>query len=270
MKQYLQLVHDVLQSGDVKADRTGTGTKSIFGYQMKFDLRDGFPLATTKKVLFDSVLRELLWFIRGETNVNTLLPTRIWDAWAGPDGELGPIYGYQWRFWEQFVPDDGRPGVYKKRHIDQLANAIDMIKKTPDSRRIVVSAWNPSDIDKMALPPCHTLYQFNVAGPFLDLQLYQRSADIAVGIPFNIASYALLLQMVAQECGLSPRYFVHTLGDAHVYSNHELGLREQLSRTPTVLPTVEIAKKPFFDLKFDDFRLHGYNPAPFIKFPVAV
>lgn len=269
MKQYLEFVSHVLVNGEIKTDRTGTGTISVFGYQMRFDLRDGFPLVTTKKIVVESVVRELLWFIKGATNINDgLVPyTSIWNAWANPSGELGPIYGYQWRKWEQFLPDgDG----YSKHHLDQLSEAIRMIKETPDSRRIIVSAWNPSDIHRMALPPCHSFYQFNVANGFLDLQLYQRSADIAVGVPFNIASYALLLQMVAQECQLIPRHFVHTFGDAHIYLNHLDGLKKQLVRTPHTLPTVSIAAKPFFELEYEDISIQGYAPDGFIKFPVAV
>ncbi len=269
MKHYLELVRNVMANGERKTDRTGTGTVSIFGYQMRFDLREGFPLMTTKKIIFESVLRELLWLIKGATNIHDgLMPhTSIWNAWALDDGDLGPVYGYQWRHWEQFV---GQDGAYHKQHIDQLANAIHTIKVNPASRRIIVTAWNPSDIDKMQLPPCHAFYQFNVAGAFLDLQLYQRSADIAVGVPFNIASYALLLQMVAQECGLTARHFVHTFGDAHIYTNHVEGLNRQLERVPKSLPQVRIANKPFFDLKYEDFELVGYDPDPFIKFPVAV
>ncbi|NDC83353.1 thymidylate synthase [bacterium] len=272
MKQYLDLVRDVLANGEVKTDRTGTGTRSMFGYQMRFDLRDGFPLVTTKKIILDSVIRELLWFIKGATNIHDgLMPhSKIWNAWADDDGNLGPIYGYQWRHWNQFVPIPGTSDSYEKRHIDQLANAIHMIKTTPDSRRIIVSAWNPSDLDQMALPPCHSFFQFAVSNGCLDLQLYQRSADIAVGVPFNIASYALLLTMVAQDCHLTPRYFVHTLGDAHIYTNHVEGLRVQLDRSPKPLPKLHVPPKSVFDVHFDDIRIDGYDPHPFIKFPVAV
>jgi thymidylate synthase len=269
MKSYLDLVRHILENGEERSDRTGTGTRSVFGYQLRHDLRTGFPLLTTKKVYFSSVLKELLWFIKGATNINDGLDCKIWDAWAKPDGGLGPIYGYQWRNWEQFTlnPDTNR---YEQGHIDQLKEAIEMIKHKPDSRRIIVNAWNVADIDKMALPPCHTFFQFYVCNGHLDLQLYQRSADVAVGVPFNIASYALLLMMVAQECDLIPRYFVHTFGDAHLYLNHLEGVHEQLRREPTPLPEVRIAKKPFFELAYEDFELVGYEPQGFIKFPIAV
>lgn len=262
MHQYLSLVREVLEKGEKKEDRTGTGTLSIFGMQRKYDLREGFPLLTTKKVLFDAVLWELLWFLRGSTNINDDLKehTGIWNAWADENGELGPVYGKQWRDWET---KDGR-------HIDQIQNAIDLIKKDPNSRRIIVNAWNVGEIDKMALPPCHMFFQFYVVNGRLDCQLYQRSADIALGVPFNIASYAALMMMVAQECGLTPGIFTHTMGDAHIYSNHVEGLEEQLKRTPKKLPTLEIAKKPFWDLKFEDFKLHDYVHDEFIKFKVAV
>ncbi|NBV42423.1 thymidylate synthase [bacterium] len=269
MKSYLDMVTYVLEHGERKTDRTGTGTISVFGYQFRCDLRDGFPLLTTKKVIFDSVLKELLWFIRGATNINDGLDTAIWDAWADPNGELGPIYGYQWRKWERFRWNE-LSNTYEKSHVDQLADVIQMIKQSPDSRRLIVSAWNVADIERMALPPCHSFFQFNVSNGFLDLQLYQRSADIAVGVPFNIASYSLLLMMVAKECGLIARHFVHTFGDAHVYLNHLDGLHVQLQRTPGKLPRVEIADKPFFELEFSDFKLVDYDPQPFIKFPVAV
>ena len=271
MKSYLNLLQDILDRGDTRADRTGTGTLSIFGAQLRFDLREGFPLVTTKKVLFDAVVHELLWFIKGATNINHGLAeyTKIWNDWADEDGNLGPIYGYQWRNWEQFVVNP-ETGAYEKRHIDQLKQAIDMIKNNPDSRRIIVNAWNVADVEKMALPPCHTFFQFYVCGDYLDLQLYQRSADMALGVPFNIASYSLLLMMVAKECGLTPRYFVHTFGDAHIYSNHVEGVKEQLTRTPGDLPTVTIADKGLFDVTFDDIQLHNYSPQAFIKFPIAV
>src|SRR3989338_7556160 len=232
MKQYLELVREVLENGEQKTDRTGTGTISIFGAQKKYDLRDGFPLVTTKKVRYDAILHELLWFLRGATNINDKLTqyTPIWDPWADEKGELGPIYGYQWRKWEKFVEDRDHKGIYSKTHVDQIKNAIDMIKNNPDSRRIIVTGWNVSDIEKMALPPCHTLFQFYVVNGRLDLQLYQRSADIALGVPYNIASYSTMLMMVAQECNLTPGIFVHTLGDAHIYLNHIEGLKEQLKR----------------------------------------
>ncbi|QQR54842.1 thymidylate synthase [Candidatus Peregrinibacteria bacterium] len=262
MQQYLSLVREVLEKGEKKEDRTGTGTLSIFGMQRKYDLREGFPLLTTKKVLFDAVLWELLWFLRGSTNINDDLTqhTPIWNAWADENGELGPVYGKQWRDWEA---TDGR-------HIDQIKNVIEQIKTNPNSRRLIVNAWNVGDIDKMALPPCHMFFQFYVVNGRLDCQLYQRSADIALGVPFNIASYATLLMMVAQECDLEPGIFTHTMGDAHIYLNHVEGLEEQLTRKPKKLPMLEIAKKPFWDLKFEDFKLVGYEHDPFIKFKVAV
>ncbi|MBT4917079.1 thymidylate synthase [Candidatus Peregrinibacteria bacterium] len=271
MKQYLSLVQEVLDNGIVKTDRTGTGTISMFGEQRKYDLRDGFPMVTSKKVRFDAILRELLWFLKGSTNINDELAeyTPIWNAWAAEDGELGPIYGYQWRNWEKFEYDE-ETKTYKKGHIDQIKQVIDMIKNNPDSRRIIVNAWNVADIDKMALPPCHAFFQFNVMGDRLDLQLYQRSADIALGVPYNIASYATLLMMVAKECNLTPGIFVHTLGDAHVYSNHIEGLKEQLSRPTHDLPELHIADKPFWDLKFEDFELKNYEHEKYIKFPIAV
>ncbi len=272
MKQYLELVQEVLDNGVKREDRTGTGTISVFGAQKKYDLRDGFPMVTTKKVRYDAILRELLWFLRGSTNINDELTqyTPIWNPWADEHGELGPIYGYQWRKWEKFEEDPEQKGLYGKTHIDQIAQAIDMIKNNPDSRRIIVNAWNVADIDRMALPPCHTFFQFYVANGRLDLQLYQRSADIALGVPYNIASYSTLLMMVAQECDLTPGIFVHTLGDAHIYKNHIEGLKEQLTRTPKSLPKLKIAKKPFDELKFEDFELTDYQHDEFIKFPIAV
>jgi len=279
MKQYLDLVRHILEHGEEKKDRTGTGTISVFGYQCKYDLRDGFPLLTTKKVLFDALVYELLWFLKGSTNINDDLKqhTPIWNAWARPDGELGPIYGYQWRKWEKFVPVEGSSlekqeigQYYRKEHIDQIQNAIHLIKTNPDSRRIIVSAWNVADIEKMALPPCHAFIQFYVVNGRLDCQLYQRSADVALGVPFNIASYALLMTMVAQECNLEPGIFVHTLGDAHIYLNHVEGIKVQLERTPGALPRLELPRKKVLDYKFEDFKLVGYQPAAFIKFPIAV
>jgi thymidylate synthase len=259
VKQYLDLVRFVLDHGEERADRTGTGTLSVFGMQTKYDLREGFPLLTTKKVLFDAVVHELLWFLRGSTNIHDGLAehTSIWNPWADATGELGPIYGYQWRNW-------GGTGI------DQIERAIDAIKSDPCSRRILVSAWNVSDLDRMRLPPCHLLFQFYVCRGRLDLQLYQRSADIALGVPFNIASYALLLTMVAQECGLEPGIFTHTLGDAHVYVNHIEGLRQQLAREPYPLPRVQIARKAVDAIEFADVELVGYRHHPFIKFPIAV
>lgn len=259
MKQYLELVQDILENGEERSDRTGTGTLSIFGTQTKYDLREGFPLLTTKKVLFKGVVHELLWFLRGATNINDGLTqhTPIWDAWADEDGELGPIYGYQWRNW-------GGTGI------DQIQRAIDLIKTEPSSRRIIVNAWNVGDLERMALPPCHAFFQFYVVNGRLDCQLYQRSADVALGVPFNIASYALLMIMVAQECELEPGIFTHTLGDAHVYLNHVDGLREQLTREPLPRPRVEVARKPFNEIEFEDIQLLDYEHHPFIKFPIAV
>lgn len=271
MQQYLDLVEEILKNGEQKKDRTGTGTISIFGAQKKYDLREGFPILTTKKVRYDGVLRELLWLLRGSTNINDDLKqhTPIWNAWADENGELGPIYGYQWRKWEKFTADPNTNN-YKKSHIDQIQNALDMIKKNPDSRRIIVSAWNVADLDQMKLPPCHAFFQFYIVNGRLDLQLYQRSADIALGVPFNIASYSTLLQMVAQECGLTPGIFTHTLGDAHIYLDHVEGLKLQLTRKPKPPPKLKIAKKPFWDLKYEDFELVDYNYDPFIKFKVSV
>jgi len=260
MRPYLDLLRTVLAEGERRTDRTGTGTIGIFGAQTRYDLRDGFPLVTTKKVLFPAVVRELLWFLRGSTNIHDGLHehTPIWDAWADEHGELGPIYGYQWRNW-------GGQGI------DQIQQAIDTIKKDPTSRRIIVSAWNVADLPRMRLPPCHAFFQFHVGdGDVLDCQLYQRSADLALGVPFNIASYALLQSMIAQECGLTARHFVHTLGDAHVYLNHVEGLKIQLGREPLPLPKLVMAPKPTLELQFDDIALEGYQHHPFIKFPVAV
>lgn len=271
MKQYLELIQEVLEHGEKREDRTGIGTIALFGMQKKYDLREGFPLVTTKKILFDAVIRELLWFLRGATNIHDDLAehTPIWNPWADANGELGPIYGYQWRKWPKHERDDVT-GRCKVTHIDQIQNAIDLIKENPSSRRIIVSAWNVADLDKMALPPCHLLFQFHVAGNRLDLQLYQRSCDLALGVPFNITSYSALLMMVARECNLTPGIFTHTLGDAHIYLNHIEGLREQLKRTPRRLPQLAIAKKTFWDLKFEDFTLKNYVHDEFIKFPIAI
>ena len=260
MRAYLDLVRHVLEHGERRSDRTGTGTVSLFGAQARFDLREGFPLLTTKKVLFAAVVRELLWFLRGSTNVREDLTqhTPIWDAWADENGDLGPIYGVQWRSW-------GGRGV------DQIAEALRLIREQPDSRRILVSAWNVADLPRMRLPPCHALFQFSVReGRRLDLQLYQRSADLALGVPFNIASYALLLQIMAQQSGLQPGVFVHTFGDVHIYANHLDGLREQLRREPLPPPSVRIADKPWQELRFEDFELVGYRHHAFIRFEVAV
>ena len=264
MKQYLDLLRHVRDNGTIKTDRTGTGTKSVFGYQMRFNLADGFPLLTTKKLHLKSIIYELLWFLNGDTNVKYLQEhgVRIWNEWADTDGSLGHIYGYQWRSW----PD------YKGGHIDQISRVIDDIKHTPDSRRLMVSAWNVADLDNMNLPPCHTLFQFYVADGRLSLQLYQRSADIFLGVPFNIASYALLLMMVAQVTGLEAGDFVHTLGDAHIYTNHFEQVEEQLSRTPRKLPRMLINPdvKDIFGFNYEDFTLEGYDPWPHIKAQVSV
>jgi thymidylate synthase len=264
MKQYLQLLEQILADGVRKDDRTGTGTLSVFGRQMRFDLSDGFPLLTTKKLHLRSIIYELLWFLRGDTNVAYLQQhgVRIWNEWAGADGSLGHIYGFQWRSW---------PG-YEGDSIDQISRAVDQIRHTPDSRRILVSAWNVGDLENMNLPPCHVLFQFYVAGGKLSLQMYQRSADVFLGLPFNIASYALLLQMMAQVCGLLPGEFVHTLGDAHIYCNHLEQVNLQLTRKPGRLPVMEInpAVSSIFDFTCEDFRLTGYNPHPHIPGDVAV
>lgn len=264
MKQYLRLLSDILENGTDKSDRTGTGTRSIFGYQMRFNLEEGFPLVTTKKLHLKSIIHELLWFLKGDTNVRYLQENgvRIWNEWAGPDGELGHIYGYQWRSW----PD------YKGGFIDQISEAINTIKTNPDSRRIIVSAWNVADIPNMNLPPCHAFFQFYVADGRLSLQLYQRSADSFLGVPFNIASYALLLMMVAQVTGLRAGDFVHTLGDAHLYLNHLDQARLQLSRDPRPLPRMVLNPevKNIFDFKYEDFTLEDYNPHPHIKADVSV
>jgi thymidylate synthase len=264
MKQYLELMRHVRDTGVRKQDRTGTGTLSVFGQQMRFDLSEGFPLVTTKKCHLKSIIHELLWFLSGETNISYLQDNgiRIWNEWADDNGNLGPVYGYQWRSWPAA---DGR-------HIDQISQVIDQIRNTPDSRRIIVSAWNVGEIDNMALPPCHMLFQFYVADGKLSCQLYQRSADIFLGVPFNIASYALLTMMIAQVCDLAPGDFVHTLGDAHLYTNHLEQADEQLSRTPYPLPVMKInpGVKSIFDFKFDDFELVGYEAHPHIKAAVAV
>jgi thymidylate synthase len=264
MRQYLELMEHVLADGVEKRDRTGTGTVSTFGYQMRFDLSDGFPLLTTKKLHLKSIVHELLWFLAGDTNVKYLNDhgVSIWNDWADEHGELGPVYGRQWRSWP--APDGGA--------IDQIANVVGMIRRNPDSRRLIVSAWNPADVDKMALPPCHCLFQFYVAKGALSCQLYQRSADIFLGVPFNIASYALLTMMVAQVTGLKPGTFIHTFGDAHLYLNHLEQARLQLSRAPRALPTMRInpAVKDIFSFRFEDFTLEGYEPHPHIKAAVAV
>lgn len=271
MQEYLDSVQYILDNGEEKRDRTGTGTISVFGTQTKYDLRKGFPLVTTKKVLFSAVVRELLWFLKGSTNINDELTqyTPIWDAWADKDGELGPVYGYQWRKWDCYRKDPVT-GELKLSHLDQIQLAIDTIKKNPDSRRIIVNAWNAGEVDRMKLPPCHMMFQFYVINGRLDCQLYQRSADTALGVPFNIASYALLMIMIAQECNLTPGIFTHTIGDAHIYLNHIEGLKVQLARKPLAPPIVTVEKKPFWDIKFEDIKLLNYEHHPFIKFPVAV
>jgi thymidylate synthase len=264
MKQYHDLMKHVLEVGAKKEDRTGTGTISVFGYQMRFDLAEGFPLLTTKKLHTKSIIHELLWFLKGETNIKYLKENgvSIWDEWADSEGNLGPVYGYQWRNWPK--RDGGK--------IDQITQVIEMIKKTPDSRRLIVSAWNVADIENMKLPPCHAFFQFYVADGKLSCQLYQRSADIFLGVPFNIASYALLTLMVAQVCGLKPGEFIHTLGDAHLYSNHIEQAKLQLTRDFRPLPQLKINPdvKSIFDFKFEDFSLENYDPHPHIKAVVAV
>ncbi len=264
MRQYLDLMQHVLDQGVRKGDRTGTGTQSVFGYQMRFDLGQGFPLLTTKKVHLRSIIHELLWFLRGDTNIRYLRENgvTIWDEWADENGELGPVYGSQWRSWPSA---DGR-------HIDQIGAVLREIRENPNSRRLIVSAWNVAEIDRMALPPCHAFFQFYVADGKLSCQLYQRSADIFLGVPFNIASYALLTLMVAQVTGLKPGDFIHTLGDAHLYSNHVEQARAQLARAPRPLPSMRLNPdvRAIFDFRFDDFELLNYDPHPAIKAPVAV
>jgi len=264
MKQYHDLMKHILENGVEKGDRTGTGTKSVFGHQMRFDLSDGFPVITTKKLHLKSIIHELLWFLQGDTNIKYLKDNgvRICDDWADDEGNLGPVYGYQWRNWP-----DGKGGT-----IDQIEKLIDQIKNNPNSRRLIVSAWNVADVDNMALPPCHTFFQFYVANGKLSCQLYQRSADVFLGVPFNIASYALLVLMVAQVCGLAPGEFVHTFGDAHLYSNHFEQANLQLTRDLRPLPTMKLNPdvKDIFDFKFEDFELVGYDPHPHIKGAVAV
>ncbi len=271
MRQYHDLCKFILAQGEKKEDRTGTGTLSVFGYQSRYDLRDGFPIVTTKKILFSAVVRELLWFLKGSTNINEGLKefTPIWNSWAQENGELGPIYGYQWRKWEKFVKDE-KEGSYHKEHVDQITGVIEQIKINPNSRRHIISAWNVADIDRMALPPCHTFFQFYVCNGRLDCHLYQRSADVALGVPFNISSYALLLSMVAAECNLIPGVFIHTLGDAHIYLNHIQGIQTQLTRTCKTLPRLKLAKKKVLDFTFEDIELIDYQHDAFIKFPIAV
>lgn len=264
MKQYLDLLQHIKDNGNFKADRTGTGTYSVFGYQMRFDLSEGFPVLTTKKLHLRSIIYELLWFLKGESNIQYLKDNKvsIWDEWADENGDLGPVYGKQWRKWECA---DGSV-------VDQISNLIHQIKKNPDSRRLIVSAWNVADIEKMKLPPCHVLFQFYVSNGEISCQLYQRSADVFLGVPFNIASYALLLMMIAQVCDLKPKHFIHTFGDVHIYSNHMEQVDLQLSRTPKTLPTMNINPnvKSIFDFTYEDFELVNYNPDPHIKGVVAV
>jgi thymidylate synthase len=264
MRQYLELLRHVLEDGSDRGDRTGTGTRSVFGYQMRFDLADGFPVTTTKKLHLKSIIHELLWFLKGDTNIRYLHEhgVTIWDEWADENGDLGPVYGAQWRSWP--APDG--------RRIDQIDNLLRQIRTTPNSRRLIVSAWNPAEVDDMALPPCHCLFQFYVAEGRLSCQLYQRSADIFLGVPFNIASYALLTMMVAQVSGLKPGEFIHTLGDAHLYANHFEQAREQLSRTPKALPTMWLnpAVKDLFQFRYEDFRLENYVADATIRAPIAV
>ncbi|MBQ6437077.1 MAG: thymidylate synthase [Bacteroidales bacterium] len=264
MKQYLDLLRHIRENGTFKEDRTGTGTQSVFGYQMRFNLADGFPLLTTKKVHLKSIIYELLWFIAGDTNIKYLKDhgVSIWDEWADENGDLGPVYGHQWRSFP--TPDGG--------HVDQLKNVVEQLKKNPDSRRHIVCAWNPAEVDQMALPPCHTLFQFYVADGRLSCQLYQRSADVFLGVPFNIASYALLTLMMAQVCGYEPGDFVHTFGDVHIYKNHFDQVALQLSREPRKLPTMRLNpdRKDLFEFQYEDFTLEGYDPWPAIKAPVAV
>ncbi len=264
MQQYLDLMRHVLAHGSEKTDRTGTGTRSVFGWQMRFDLAQGFPLLTTKKLHLRSIIHELLWFLKGDTNIRYLKENgvRIWDEWADENGNLGPVYGHQWRHW---TTADGR-------EVDQIVQLVEGLKKNPDSRRHIVSAWNPGDVDRMALPPCHALFQFYVADGKLSCQLYQRSADIFLGVPFNIASYALLTLMLAQVCGYKPGDFVHTLGDAHLYSNHLEQAQLQLSRETRPLPTMRLNPEvtDLFAFRYEDFTLEGYDPHPHIPAPVAV
>jgi thymidylate synthase len=264
MQAYLDLLRHVLDKGTQKTDRTGTGTISVFGAQLRFDLQAGFPLVTTKKVHLKSIIHELLWFLKGDTNIRYLKENgvSIWDEWAREDGDLGPVYGYQWRSWPTA---DGR-------HVDQITQVLEQLKKNPDSRRMIVSAWNVADLDKMALMPCHAFFQFYVADGKLSCQLYQRSADMFLGVPFNIASYALLTMMMAQICGLKAGDFVHTFGDTHIYLNHLAQVKEQLSRTPRPLPRMLLnpAVRDLFAFRYDDFTLEGYDPHPAIKAPVAV
>lgn len=280
MQQYLDLLKLILNEGVARSDRTGVGTLSVFGPQMRFDLQKGFPLITTKKIFLKGVIHELLWFLKGDTNVKYLQDhgVRIWDEWANEVGDLGPIYGAQWRSWTYYEPEEGRqegtvwvPASYKKKVIDQITSVIEGIKNDPQSRRHIVTAWNPAELDHMALPPCHCLFQFYVAEGTLSCHLYQRSADVFLGVPFNIASYALLTMMVARVCRLKPGTLVHSFGDAHLYSNHIAQARMQLHRSPGKLPTMKLSSrtKDIFAFTFGDFELVGYNPQPHIAAPIA-
>ncbi len=264
MQQYLDLINHVINDGNNKSDRTGTGTRSVFGYQMRFDLKNSFPLLTTKKIHFKSIIYELLWFLNGDTNIKYLNENgiSIWNEWADENGDLGPVYGYQWRSWPSKT--GGK--------IDQISQLIEQLKMNPDSRRHIVSAWNPSDVDEMALPPCHCLFQFYISQGALSCQLYQRSADIFLGVPFNIASYSLLTIMIAKILNLKPGEFIHTFGDAHLYNNHFDQAREQIQRTPKISPKIKILSSPdsIFDFQYNDFVLEDYNPHPHISAPIAV
>ena len=277
MQQYHQALQTILDQGEVSTDRTGTGTMSYFGMQTRYPLADGFPLVTTKKLHLRSIIHELLWFLSGDTNIKYLKDNgvSIWDEWADENGDLGPVYGYQWRHFpalgQSFVQPDGTV-LYRSRSIDQISELVDNIRKSPDSRRLIVSAWNPADVPEMALPPCHTMWQVRIIGNKMHLQLYQRSADMFLGVPFNIASYSLLLVMLAHVTGYQPGDFIHTIGDAHIYSNHMEQVKTQLSRTPKELPTLRINRRvqSIFDFKFEDFEVLNYNPDPAIRAPVAV
>lgn len=277
MRQYHDLMRLVMDNGTDRADRTGTGTRSVFGHQMRFDLADGFPLVTTKKLHLRSIVHELLWFLSGDTNIRYLKENgvSIWDEWADENGDLGPVYGRQWRAFPRLEPVAGTTAdepLYRAGSVDQIADLVEMIRKSPDSRRLIVSAWNPADVPDMALPPCHTLWQVRISGGKLHLQLYQRSADMFLGVPFNIASYALLQAMLAHVTGYEPGDFVHTMGDAHIYSNHVEQVKLQLSRTPKPLPQLRIKRQvgSIFDFRYEDFEFLNYDPDPGIKAPVAV
>ncbi|WBU65006.1 thymidylate synthase [Paracoccus aerodenitrificans] len=277
MQQYHQALKTVLEHGELSTDRTGTGTVSYFGMQSRYDLAEGFPLVTTKKLHLRSIIHELLWFLAGDTNIGYLKQNKvsIWDEWADENGDLGPVYGHQWRRFPALQPtgqtQDGKP-LFLSRPVDQIADLVDNIRETPDSRRLIVSAWNPGEVPDMALPPCHTLWQVRIIGCKMHLQLYQRSADMFLGVPFNIASYALLLAMLARVTGYEPGHFIHTIGDAHIYSNHMEQVKTQLARTPGKLPELRILRTPesIFDFRFEDFEFLNYDPAPAIKAPVAV